>query len=147
MVYAAAGFLSDTVGVSSEQACTRAARTRLHGESSPATAKFPERRGGPCVSSSPMKKDEDFGAHEIMEEETTRSIHSCTAVQGLADARKRAHRPGLVQFLQSTSLSVVESYICLIQFANCCNHAVRGSVVWTLTPDSTLCSTDLLLLE
>ena len=79
-------------------------------------------------------------------------------IQGLADARKRAHRSGLVQFfavyqfdrggilqfLQSTSLSVVESYICLIQFANCCNHAVRGSVVWTLTPDSTLCSNDLL---
>ena len=79
-------------------------------------------------------------------------------VQGLADARKRAQRSGLVQFfavyqfdrggilqfLQSTSLSVVESYICLIQFANCCNHAVRGSVVWTLTPDSTLCSNDLL---
>ena len=77
-----------------------------------------------------------------------------TVVQGLADARKRAQRSGLVQFfavyqfdrggilqfLQSTSLSVVESYICLIQFANCCNHAVRGSVVWTLTPDSTLCT-------
>ena len=75
-------------------------------------------------------------------------------IQGLADARKRARRSGLVQFfavyqfdrggilqfLQSTSLSVVESYICLIQFANCCNHAVRGSVVWTLTPDSTLCT-------
>ena len=51
-----------------------------------------------------------------------------------------------MQFLQSTSSSVVESYICLIQFANCCNHAVRGSVVWKLTPDSTLlvCSSDLL---
>ena len=74
-----------------------------------------------------------------------------TAVQGLADARKRARRSGLVQFfavyqfdrggilqfLQSTSLSVVESYICLIQFANCCNHAVRGSVVWRLTSDTT----------
>ena len=29
-------------------------------------------------------------------------------------ARKRAHRPGLVQFLQSTSSSVLESYICLL---------------------------------
>ena len=81
-----------------------------------------------------------------------RSTPYITAVQGLADARKRARRSGLVQFfavyqfdrggilqfLQSTSLSVVESYICLIQFANCCNHAVRGSVVWRLSSD-TIC--------
>ena len=78
---------------------------------------------------------------------TCNSCFSClTEITQIADARKRAHRSGLVQFLQSTSSSVVESYICLIQFANCCNHAVRGSVVWTLTPDSTLlvCSSDLL---
>ena len=66
-------------------------------------------------------------------------MYNCTAVPykalQMADARKRAHRPGLVQFLQSTSSSVVESYRCLIQLANCCNHAVRGSVVWRLTPE------------
>ena len=39
--------------------------------------------------------------------------YTCTAVQGLADARKRAHRSGLVQFLQSTSSTAVESYRCV----------------------------------
>ena len=65
---------------------------------------------------------------------TGRILQLYKALQ-MADARKRAHRPGLVQFLQSTSLSVVEFYRCLIQLANCCNHAVRGYVVWTLTAD------------
>ena len=65
-------------------------------------------------------------------------VYSCTAVQGLADARKRAHRSGLVQFFavyQFDRGGILQ--MCHI-VGELCNHAVRGSVVWRVTPD-TIC--------
>ena len=61
-----------------------------------------------------------------------------TFVQDLADARKRAHRSGLVQFFavyQFDRGGILQ--MCHI-VGELCNHAVRGSVVWRVTPD-TIC--------
>ena len=61
-----------------------------------------------------------------------------TAVQGLADARKRAHRSGLVQFFAVYQFDRGGILQMCHTVGELCNHAVRGSVVWRLTPD-TIC--------
>ena len=61
-----------------------------------------------------------------------------TAVQGLADARKRAHRSGLVQFFAVYQFDRGGILQMCHTVGELCNHAVRGSVVWRLTSD-TIC--------
>ena len=74
---------------------------------------------------------------------TTRT-HECTrveystAVQGLADARKRAHRSGLVQFFAVYQFDRGGILQMCHTVGELCNHAVRGSVVWRLISD-TIC--------
>ena len=64
--------------------------------------------------------------------------YSCTAVQGLADARKRAHRSGLVQFFAVYQFDRGGILQMCHTVGELCNHAVRGSVVWRLSSD-TIC--------
>ena len=61
-----------------------------------------------------------------------------TAVQGLADARKRARRSGLVQFFAVYQFDRGGILQMCHTVGELCNHAVRGSVVWRVTPD-TIC--------
>ena len=61
-----------------------------------------------------------------------------TAVQGLADARKRARRSGLVQFFAVYQFDRGGILQMCHTVCELCNHAVRGSVVWRVTPD-TIC--------
>ena len=68
----------------------------------------------------------------------TRSTSSTTAVQGLADARKRAHRSGLVQFFAVYQFDRGGILQMCHTVGELCNHAVRGSVVWRLISD-TIC--------
>ena len=66
-------------------------------------------------------------------EETQSTVLS---VQGLADARKRAHRSGLAQFFAVYQFDRGEILQMCHTVGELCNHAVRGSVVWGLTPDT-----------
>ena len=64
--------------------------------------------------------------------------HCSTAVQGLADVRKRARRSGLVQFFAVYQFDRGGILQMCHTVGELCNHAVRGSVVWRLTSD-TIC--------
>ena len=59
-------------------------------------------------------------------------------IQGLADARKRARRSGLVQFFAVYQFDRGGILQMCHTVGELCNHAVRGSVVWRLTSD-TIC--------
>ena len=61
-----------------------------------------------------------------------------TGIQGLADARKRAHRSGLVQFFAVYQFDRGGILQMCHTVGELCNHAVRGSVVWRVIPD-TIC--------
>ena len=67
-----------------------------------------------------------------------KSSYSCTstAVQGLADARKRAHRSGLVQFFAVYQFDRGGILQMCHTVGELCNHAVRGSMVWRQTSDT-----------
>ena len=69
---------------------------------------------------------------------STTAVLYTTAVQGLADARKRAHRSGLVQFFAVYQFDRGGILQMCHTVGELCNHAVRGSVVWRLTSD-TIC--------
>ena len=64
--------------------------------------------------------------------------HRCysTYVQGLADARKRAHRSGLVQFFAVYQFDRGGILQMCHTVGELCNHAVRGSMVWRQTSDT-----------
>ena len=64
--------------------------------------------------------------------------YSCTSVQGLADARKRARRSGLVQFFAVYQFDRGGILQMCHTVGELCNHAVRGSMVWRQTSD-TIC--------
>ena len=55
------------------------------------------------------------------------STYSCTYIQGLADARKRAHRSGLVQFFAVYQFDRGGILQMCHTVGELCNHAVRGS--------------------
>ena len=59
-----------------------------------------------------------------------------TAVQGLADARKRARRSGLVQFFAVYQFDRGGILQMCHTVGELCNHAVRGSMVWRQTSDT-----------
>ena len=61
-----------------------------------------------------------------------------TCIQGLADARKRARRSGLVQFFAVYQFDRGGILQMCHTVGELCNHAVRGSVVWRLSSD-TIC--------
>ena len=65
-------------------------------------------------------------------------VLTTTAVQGLADARKRARRSGLVQFFAVYQFDRGGILQMCHTVGELCNHAVRGSVVWRLISD-TIC--------
>ena len=56
-------------------------------------------------------------------------------IQGLADARKRARRSGLVQFFAVYQFDRGGILQMCHTVGELCNHAVRGSVVWRLTSE------------
>ena len=60
-------------------------------------------------------------------------------IQGLADARKRARRSGLVQFFAVYQFDRGGILQMCHTVGELCNHAVRGSVVWRLTSDRPTC--------
>ena len=62
--------------------------------------------------------------------------YTCTAVQGLADARKRARRSGLVQFFAVYQFDRGGILQMCHTVGELCNHAVRGSMVWRQTSDT-----------
>ena len=57
-------------------------------------------------------------------------------VQGLADARKRARRSGLVQFFAVYQFDRGGILQMCHTVGELCNHAVRGSMVWRQTSDT-----------
>ena len=57
-------------------------------------------------------------------------------LQGLADARKRARRSGLVQFFAVYQFDRGGILQMCHTVGELCNHAVRGSVVWRLISDT-----------
>ena len=59
-----------------------------------------------------------------------------TYVQGLADARKRARRSGLVQFFAVYQFDRGGILQMCHTVGELCNHAVRGSMVWRQTSDT-----------
>ena len=61
-----------------------------------------------------------------------------TRIQGLADARKRARRSGLVQFFAVYQFDRGGILQMCHTVGELCNHAVRGSMVWRQTSD-TIC--------
>ena len=70
---------------------------------------------------------------------TQSAVVYSTIVQGLADARKRAHRSGLVQFFAVYQFDRVGGILQMCHtVGELCNHAVRGSVVRRLISD-TIC--------
>ena len=62
--------------------------------------------------------------------------YSYTVVQGLADARKRARRSGLVQFFAVYQFDRGGILQMCHTVGELCNHAVRGSMVWRQTSDT-----------
>ena len=58
------------------------------------------------------------------------------SIQGLADARKRAHRSGLVQFFAVYQFDRGGILQMCHTVGELCNHAVRGSMVWRQTSDT-----------
>ena len=59
-----------------------------------------------------------------------------TIIQGLADARKRARRSGLVQFFAVYQFDRGGILLMCHTVGELCNHAVRGSMVWRQTSDT-----------
>ena len=66
------------------------------------------------------------------------NLQYSTVVQGLADARKRARRSGLVQFFAVYQFDRGGILQMCHTVGELCNHAVRGSMVWRQTSD-TIC--------
>ena len=67
---------------------------------------------------------------------STTAVLYTTAVQGLADARKRARRSGLVQFFAVYQFDRGGILQMCHTVGELCNHAVRGSMVWRQTSDT-----------
>ena len=74
----------------------------------------------------------------LIQQRVGRSSDSNTALQGLADARKRARRSGLVQFFAVYQFDRGGILQMCHTVGELCNHAVRGSMVWRQTSD-TIC--------
>ena len=91
--------------------------------------------GGGIVPGWPLLVVEGAQA-SFYEPPVTGGNRRATNVQGLADARKRARRSGLVQFFAVYQFDRGGILQMCHTVGELCNHAVRGSMVWRQTSDT-----------